>query len=216
MKTYIFLLLALLLFGTFALAQTDTLTNRTIIEMAKAALSDEIILAAIGRSKSNFDISPKALLELKDGGVSNEVILLMIEKQDEKAAETKGFSESGDTGEPPASKAFTPKELLAQARTIALVKSSAQPSRQALEKELLKRSDWKALNLSIHRYKDSADLYVEIGYVSMSWITHRYVYRIYDRRTGTVLAAGETTSWGSLAENLAKHIARSLATVAKS
>jgi YD repeat-containing protein len=216
MKTYVSLLLALVLFGSFTLAQTDTLTNPTIIEMAKAALSDEIILAAIGGSNTDFDVSPKALLELKYAGVSNTVILQMIEKHDEKAAETKAFSESGDTSEPPASKAFTPKQLLSKARTIALEKSSAQPSRQALEKELLRRSDWKALNLSIHRYKDSADLYVEIGYVSMSWITHRYVYRIYDRRTGTVLAAGETTSWGSLAENLAKHIAKSLATVAKS
>lgn len=215
MKTYIFLLLALLLPGSPAFAQTDALTNRTIIEMTKSALGDEIIVVTIRRSNSNFDVSPKALLELKDSGVSNEVILQMIEKNDEKGVEPKGFSESGDPSEPAVSKAFTPKELLTQARTIALAKTSAQPSRQALEKELLKRADWKTLNLSIHRYKDSADLRAEIGYVSMSWITHRYVYRIYDRRTGTVLAAGETTSWGSLAENLAKHITKSLAAVAK-
>jgi len=44
----------------------------------------------------------------------------------------------------------------------------------------------------------------------MSWITHRYVYRIYDRRSGAVIAAGETTSWGSLAENLARHIGKDM------
>jgi hypothetical protein len=93
------------------------------------------------------------------------------------------------------------------------VKSSAHPSRQALEKELMKRADFNRLDLTITRYKETADLYVEIGYVSLSWITHRYVYRIYDRRSGTVLAAGETTSWGSLAENLARNIVKSLSTI---
>ena len=77
----------------------------------------------------------------------------------------------------------------------------------------MKRPDWKSLNLTLVRYKDDADLYVEIGYVSMSWITHRYVYRVYDRRSGAILAAGETTSWGSLSENLARHIVRSLVKV---
>lgn len=216
MRPHLSLTLAfLVLVVPVAFAQAEPLTNRTVIDMAKAGLDDEIIVSAIRRSDANFDIAPKALLELKDSGVSNAVILLMIEKHDAKPVIPHGYSESGDSNETKAA-SLTPKQLLSQARTIALEKSSAHPSRQALEKELLKRSDWKALNLSIHRYKDSADLYVEIGYVSMSWITHRYVYRIYDRRTGTVLAAGETTSWGSLAENLAKHIARSLTTIAKS
>ncbi|HUR99745.1 MAG TPA: hypothetical protein VMZ26_16885, partial [Pyrinomonadaceae bacterium] len=55
-----------------------------------------------------------------------------------------------------------------------------------------------------------ADIFVDIGFVSGSLLTHRYVYRIYDRRSGAVISAGETTSWGSLAENLARHIAKSL------
>ncbi|HCA57340.1 MAG TPA: hypothetical protein DEP46_05060, partial [Blastocatellia bacterium] len=96
------------------------------------------------------------------------------------------------------------------ARTIAFKKSSAHPSRQNLEKALLKNKDFTRLNLTILRYKEEADLFVEIGYVSGSWLTHRYVYRIFDRRSGAVLAAGETTSWGSLADNLARHIGRSL------
>jgi hypothetical protein len=100
--------------------------------------------------------------------------------------------------------------MMTSAKTIAFGKSSLQPSRQALEKELLKRKDFQQLHLTIERYKDSADLFVDIGFVSGSWITHRYVYRVYDRRSGAVVAAGETTSWGSLAENLARHIAKSL------
>ena len=78
---------------------------------------------------------------------------------------------------------------------------------------MLKRPEFKKLNLNILRYKDAADLYVEIGFVQGSVITHRYAYRIYDRRSGSILAGGETTSWGSLAENLARRIAKSLAAV---
>lgn len=211
MKPYLLLTLVILSFVPLANGQAKDITNSTIIEMVKSGLSDEIILSSIQRSEAKFDVSADALLVLKNSGVSNAVISKMIEKQDSQKV---SFSESSTESVP--AEAATPRQLLSQAKTIALVKSSAQPSRQALEKELLKRKDWKDLNLSIHRYKDDADLYVEIGYVSMSWITHRYVYRIYDRRTGTVLAAGETTSWGSLAGNLAKHISQSLTTLAKS
>ena len=208
MKTYL-LVLTLLLATHVGTGQANMLTNATIVEMTKSGLNDEIIVASIQRSDVNFDVSGNALLELKAAGVSNAVIGKMIEKIGAKTT-----SSGSDTS--PDATASTPAGLLSRARTIALEKSSAQPSRQALEKELLKRQDWKDLALSIDRYKDSADLYVEVGYVPMSWITHRYVYRIYDRRTGTVLAAGETTSWGSLASNLAKHISQSLTRVAKS
>ncbi|MGD9587581.1 MAG: hypothetical protein AB7Q37_10225 [Pyrinomonadaceae bacterium] len=207
-------------FSLIAAAQADPFTNGTVVKMVKAGLSDEVIATTIRRSAVTFDVSPAALLTLKEQGVSNELILAMIETHDASSLRDidrslTGYSESGAQPvmpEPPRS----PKQMVLEAKTIALEKSSAQPSRQALEKELLKRPEWKGLGLTIHRYKDKADLFVEIGYVSMSWITHRYVYRIYDRRSGTVIAAGETTSWGSLAENLAKHIARSLAATAGS
>lgn len=214
MKSLILITFTFLCLGDAVVGQAETLTNRIIIEMARSGLGEDIILAKIKRSDAKFDVSSDSLLDLKKNGVSNAVILLMVEKHDTKPPEPLGFSES--SGPTEIVNDATPKELLARAKTIALEKSSAQPSRQALEKELLKRPEWKEMDLSIHRYKESADLYVEIGYVSMSWITHRYVYRIYDRRTGTVLAAGETTSWGSLAQNLAKHISRSLSAVGKS
>ena len=108
---------------------------------------------------------------------------------------------------------LAPKEALLSAKTIAIEKSSLHPSRQALEKELLKRQDWQKLNLNIVRYKEGADLFIEIGFVPLSVITHRYVFRVYDNKSGTVITAGETTSWGSLAENLARNISKSLSAV---
>jgi hypothetical protein len=93
------------------------------------------------------------------------------------------------------------------------VKSSLNPSRQALEKALLKRADWRKYDLTIVRYKDQADIYIEIGRIPLSWLTHRYVFRVFDRRSGAIITAGETTSWGSLAENLAREITQKLASV---
>lgn len=210
-------------FSSFA--QTETLTNREIIMMTQSGLSKSLIIRKITDSNGNFDTTAQALINLKKAGVSDDVIALMMEKGLTSDSEDKPYSDSTDvysdntpTFNQPNSRSFDtdsrivlePKEALLSAKTIAIKKSSLHPARQALEKELLKRKEWKDLNLNIVRYKEDADLIIEIGYVSMSWITHRYVYRIYDNKSGTVIAAGETTSWGSLSENLARGIAKRL------
>jgi hypothetical protein len=206
MRIRIYYLFVILLFCISAPAQSETLSNKSVIELTKAGLAPEVIFKKIAASKPAFDLSTEGLVELKRSGVDDAVISMMIEHQQAlsplvPAAETP-FSTSPSK---------TKEAIIASARTIAFAKSSLQPSRQALEKELMKRPEFIQLNLAIERYKEASDLYVEIGYVSMSWLTHRYVYRIYDRRSGIVLAAGETTSWGSLAENLSRHIAKDLA-----
>ena len=224
-----------------AFAQSEILTNSQVIALSKAGLSGEVILNKIEKSRVDFDISTNALIELKKSGVADEIIAAMLNKAEANKtystsanaaipatpATSSNSLRSTDsillnilsevkpaTQVQPSGKILSPKEALATAKTIAFQKSSIQPSRQALEKELLQRKDFQALNLTIERYKESSDLYVEIGYVSLSWLTHRYVYRIYDRRSGAVLAAGETTSWGNLAENLARHITKSLNKIA--
>lgn len=209
--------LFLLIFASAVFAQTETLTNTEIVEMTRAGLGKQVILQKISSADGNFDISARALITLKKAGVDDEVIQGLIEKNratpiNVASVETTNSSESlpaPTIGNQP----LSPAESLRTAKTIALVKSSLQPSRQALEKELMKRADWKKLNLTLVRYKESADLYVEIGYVSLSWLTHRYVFRVYDRRSGVVIAAGETTSWGSLPENLARHISKKLSSI---
>jgi hypothetical protein len=205
--TLVTLLMMTIVFYMAAYSQSEMLTNAKIIEMAKAGLSPDVILYKIQFSVERFDISSDALIELKRAGVDDSIVAAIVE-----------ISRSATSGTTPApvSNAIQPtttnlaKDSLLTARTIAIKKSSLNPSRQALEKELLKRADFRSFNLTIEQYKDAADLYIDIGHVPLSIFTHRYVYRIFDRRTGAVLAAGETTSWGSLAENLAKHISLSL------
>ncbi|MBK9162462.1 MAG: hypothetical protein IPM21_00840 [Acidobacteria bacterium] len=206
-------------------AQGEVVTNGSVIEMSRSGLSPEIIRSKILRSDTSFDVTAKALIELKENGVADDIIALMLERADavlpgtppRQAATPVSYSENVDPNTEPKPESYPterpapdPKEAIRMARTIAFKKSSAHPSRQNLEKALLKNANFNKLNLTILRYKEEADIFVEIGFVSGSWLTHRYVYRIFDRRSGAVLAAGETTSWGSLADNLARHISRSL------
>ncbi len=213
----ILLLAVCLVFSTNA--QTETLTNLQIVEMSKIGLAKDIILKKINASQSNFDVSTNALIELKKGGVADEIIALMLEKGDDKRIlsnssnqNSQVFSESQPTTE---MQQFVPavtsaKDALLNAKTVAIEKSSANPSRQSLEKELFKRPQWLKYNLTLVRYKQDADIYIEIGFVPLSIITHRYVFRIYDRRSGTIITAGETTSWGSLSKHLAREITQKM------
>ena len=54
------------------------LTNRDVVLMVKSGLSSEVITAKINSSSCNFDTFPSVLDELKSRGVSNEVILAMV------------------------------------------------------------------------------------------------------------------------------------------
>jgi hypothetical protein len=203
----------------------ESLTNSQIVEMSQVGLEKETILKKINDSASVFDVSTPALVALKKAGVADEVIRLMLEKSESQKlpdastttvlTDAKNYSDSVSTDAGQFDRSVpTGKEALLRAKTVAIVKSSLNPSRQALEKALLKRADWRGYNLTIIRYKEESDLYLEIGRIPFSWLTHRYVFRLYDRRSGAVLAAGETTSWGSLAENLAREIVQKMKTVA--
>jgi hypothetical protein len=236
MDTKIYRILILFIFSASSFfAQSEILTNNQIIEMSKVGLDKQVIMKKINETANNFDVSVNALIELKKAGVADEVIALMMEKTRGKTfssgenqtssennsnnssdkTDVQGYSDNVPANFPEQipQKPLTPKEALLTAKTIAIEKSSLHPSRQALEKELLKRKELQQLNLSIVRYKESADLYIEIGRVPLSLISHRYVFRIYDRRSGTIITAGETTSWGSLAKNLAQEIGKKLSAI---
>jgi hypothetical protein len=209
----LFLILACLPFAVWA--QTEILTNATVIEMSKIGLAKEIILKKINDAPNNFDVSANALIELKKANVADEVIALMMEKSGKKLElnnNPQSYSENQPSSEAEqfSPTVVSPKEALLRAKTVAIEKSSLQPSRQALEKALFKRKQWQKYNLTLVRYKQDADIYIEIGYVPFSWISHRYVFRIFDRRSGTIITAGETTSWGSLSDHLAREITQKM------
>lgn len=212
------IIFALCVFSISVFSQTETLTNLEIIEMSNVGLGKQLILSKINTSNSEFDVTTKGIIELKKANVDEEIIAKMLEKSESKrqrftqSEEKKVTVGTSSLIDKPTNfgNSLTPSDMLKNAKTIALTKDSIHPNKQNLEKALLKRADWNKFNLSITEYKETADLFVEISFVHFSIISHRYVYRIYDRRSGTVLAAGETTSWGSLSDNLSKHIVKSL------
>lgn len=200
-------------------AQTEVLTNKDVILMTQAGLGKELIIKKIKDSGGKYDVSAQNLIDLKKAGIDDSIIETMMEKATTTTAKTdQQYSDSQPTFSGNYTNSLerivlSPKEALHNAKTIAITKSSLHPSRQALEKALLKRKDWQNYKLNIVRLKEDADLYIEIGGIPLTILTHRYVFRIYDRHSGTVLTAGETTSWGSLAENLAREITQKLNTV---
>ena len=90
MKKFLSLSLTFLMLQSafcFALAPTnifaqvqETLTNQLVVEMVKNKLSEEIIVAKIKSSKNSFDTSASSLQELKRNGVTDTVILAMVQK----------------------------------------------------------------------------------------------------------------------------------------
>lgn len=226
MKTVLLLIITQIL-AISIFAQTEILSNKDVILMTQAGLGKELIVKKIKDSAGNYDVTAQSLIDLKKSGVDDAVIETMMEKEAATAEKEAATAEKDEapysdsqpvfSGTPspyqPASVqriVLSPKEAFQNAKTVAINKSSLNPSRQALEKALLKRRDWQKYNLNIVRLKEDADLYIEIGRIPFTWLTHRYVFRIYDRQSGTVITAGETTSWGSLAENLAREITQKL------
>lgn len=58
--------------------RADALTVRDILELTRAGLGEEILLALIDVDRSVFPIDAATLKRLKDGGVSERVIVAMI------------------------------------------------------------------------------------------------------------------------------------------
>ena len=60
-------------------ATTPAMTNRDVIRLLQAKLSDDIIIAKIKSSKTNFDTSVDALVALRTAGASDRLITLMLD-----------------------------------------------------------------------------------------------------------------------------------------
>ncbi len=67
------------------IAQTDVLTNETIIELHKGGMGEAVLLGMIETSETNFDVSTTAIVELGKAGVPDAVIKAMMDanKRDE-------------------------------------------------------------------------------------------------------------------------------------
>lgn len=73
---------ALRLLFAFALVAgaQETLTNESIVKMAKAGLGEGLIVSMVQGQPGQYSLSPDDLIKLKQAGVSDKVVAAMIAK----------------------------------------------------------------------------------------------------------------------------------------
>jgi hypothetical protein len=84
----------------------DALANKDILFMLKAGLTPEVVIAKIKLSDCNFDTSPSALKDLKGAGVSDTVILAMVQAPAYKATMETEITRSNENTEAKGESAF--------------------------------------------------------------------------------------------------------------
>jgi len=62
-------------------ADESLLSNKDVLEMVQARLSDQVIISKVRVTKCKFDTSPTALIQLKRSGASDAVVLAVTEAQ---------------------------------------------------------------------------------------------------------------------------------------
>ena len=79
MRTKYTAVIGVALLAVFAIAQT-AMTNDSVIKMAKAGLSEDIIIGSVNGQPGQYKTSADDLIALKTAGVSDKVIAAMINK----------------------------------------------------------------------------------------------------------------------------------------
>ena len=82
--------------GSAALAQRSNdkpLTNAAVVKLVKAGFKERSILSIIAARPSYYDLSTERMIELKRSGVSERIILAMLERQEGMIAFDDSWSE---------------------------------------------------------------------------------------------------------------------------
>ena len=105
------------------------MTNRDVIQLVKAKISDDVIITKIRQSKTRFDTSTQGLVALKQAGVSDQLISVMV-NADEAAANTGAASDSAASA-PAAPKSSKDRPVLRPGETPANAKGEAAATNAA-------------------------------------------------------------------------------------
>jgi hypothetical protein len=71
-------LLAFVLMAPLFVGRAEAITVRDVIELSKAGLSDDVLIALIESDRSVFTLDAAAMKALKEGGVTDKVMLALI------------------------------------------------------------------------------------------------------------------------------------------
>ena len=64
--------------AVLAAAQSKPISNSDVVEMFKAGVPESTIVLTIQRSRSDFDVSPQALIKLKNEGATQKILDAMV------------------------------------------------------------------------------------------------------------------------------------------
>jgi len=102
--TVLVILLTIIILPSTSYAQ-ETVTNQTIIDLQKAGMSKAIITTKINNSNCSFDTSTNGLIALKNGGVPDDIISLVMDKANTPPPannqNTDNNSQGGESSLPP-------------------------------------------------------------------------------------------------------------------
>lgn len=134
---YVFLILTFLGTPVAVKAQhKKPLTNADVIQMVKAGFNEQTIIAAIKANDTAFDTSVQALLQLKNAGVSQSIIDVMLSEEAHKRPVAPTPTQ---TAAPPGATATasgaTTNPLLQQADDLDRQANDADAKAQALEQK---------------------------------------------------------------------------------
>ncbi len=119
MKKYLSLILTGLLMAVVVNAQnSDTLTNNSVIKLSRSKLSDKLITDMIQSSPVMFDLSPEAIKNLEDAGVTAVVIQKMKSASPGKAEPAKPAPVKPEPAKPEPAKAEPAKPEPAKAEPV--------------------------------------------------------------------------------------------------
>jgi hypothetical protein len=83
--TYVFAVLLLLVGNQAVRSQprpNEALTNQSVVKLAKAGFKEKTIISIIYARIPNFDLSADRLIQLKQSGVSEKIIMAMLARQE--------------------------------------------------------------------------------------------------------------------------------------
>ena len=75
---------AILQYGGYSQTNGEVLSNKSIIDLHKAGIEEELIIAKIQSSECKFDLSTAGMIDLKNKGVPSNLIKIMMNKADGK------------------------------------------------------------------------------------------------------------------------------------
>ncbi len=80
------IVIAVIAFLSLLASRADAVTIRDLIELSRAGLSDQVLVALIQVDRSVYTLDAATLKELKDAGVSDAVVIAMIRNGRDNAA----------------------------------------------------------------------------------------------------------------------------------